>query len=120
MCCVDIETNSYFPLFPYNFPAQFLAILHCHNLLCSLYLFAERKELSPYTPEGQLRCIQSFAFFMHAPIVEICILLYICIGYSQCCLKDAGFGSQYFAHIFRPEGEVNIGKSAKLLLSMDS
>lgn len=45
---------------------------------------------------------------------------FVCIGHSQCCLKDAGFGSQYITHTFRPEGEVIIGKSANLLLSMDT
>ena len=45
---------------------------------------------------------------------------FVCIGHSQCCLKDADFGSQYITNTFRPEGEVIIGKSANLLLSMDS
>lgn len=56
---------------------------------------------------------------MNAPIIEIYVCMYM-LGYSQCCLRDASFGSQYVTHTFRPESEISIGKFAKLILSMDS
>ena len=42
------------------FSAQLYAAATLSQSVCSLYLFAERKEFSPYTTEGQLRC--HFAF----------------------------------------------------------